>query len=69
MKIDGNIPAEIVKIVRKLETSGFEVAIVGGAVRHMLQDRNITDWDFTTNTKPEQIPKLFSKVPCFWQVH
>src|SRR3989304_8116733 len=61
MKIDGNIPAAIEKIVKKLAHSGFEVAIVGGAVRQMLQGETITDWDLTTGAKPEQIQKLFTK--------
>src|SRR3989344_1275970 len=61
MKIGHGIPSEIEKIIKKLASSDFEVAIVGGAVRHMFQDRNITDWDLTTNAKPEQIQKLFAK--------
>ena len=60
MKIDG-IPADIEKIVKTLTSSGFEVAIVGGAVRQMLKGEKITDWDLTTNAKPEQIQKLFAK--------
>src|SRR3990167_2016871 len=64
MKIDGNISADIKKIVKKLTTSGFEISIVGGAVRQMLQGRKITDWDLTTNAKPEQIQKLFAKSFC-----
>src|SRR3989344_5652058 len=61
MKIGENISSEIEKIVKKLAASGFEVAIVGGAVRQMLQAEKITDWDLTTNAKPEQIQKLFTK--------
>src|SRR3990167_9168671 len=60
MKING-IPTGIEKIIKKLATSGFEVAIVGGAVRQMLKGEKITDWDLTTNAKPEQIQKLFAK--------
>src|SRR3990167_8421035 len=60
MKID-KIPADIEKIVKKLASSGFEVAIVGGAVRQMLKGEKITDWDLTTNAKPQQIQKLFAK--------
>src|SRR3970040_2151965 len=60
MKING-IPTGIEKIIKKLEASGFEVAIVGGAVRQMLKGEKITDWDLTTDAKPEQIQKLFAK--------
>ena len=61
MKIDGDISANVEKIVKKLATSGFEVAIVGGAVRQMLAHHKITDWDLTTGAKPEEIQKLFTK--------
>lgn len=61
MKIGHDIPSEIEKIVKKLAASGFEVAIVGGAVRQMLRGEKITDWDLTTDAKPEQIQKLFEK--------
>src|SRR3990167_7272349 len=61
MKIDGNIPADVEKIIKKLASSGFEISIVGGAVRQMLAREKITDWDLTTNAKPEEIQKLFEK--------
>jgi len=61
MKIEHNIPSDIEKIIKKLASSGFEAAIVGGAVRQMLKGEKITDWDLTTNAKPEQIQKLFAK--------
>lgn len=61
MKIEHDIPSEIEKIVKKLASSGFEVAIVGGAVRQMLRGEKITDWDLTTGAKPEEIQKLFAK--------
>jgi len=61
MKIEHNIPSDIEKIIKKLASSGFEAAIVCGAVRQMLKGEKITDWDLTTNAKPEQIQKLFAK--------
>ena len=60
MKID-KIPTDIEKIVKKLTTSGFEVTIVGGAVRQMFRGEKITDWDLTTDAKPEETQKLFAK--------
>lgn len=55
MKID----VKIEKILEKIAKSGFEVAIVGGAVRDLLNGKNPSDWDFATNAKPEEIQKLF----------
>ncbi len=44
------------KTIRK---NGFEVYVVGGAVRNLLLNAEVTNWDFTTSAIPEQIQKLF----------
>ena len=49
---------EIGEILRTIIKAGFEVAIVGGAVRDFLAKKDISDWDFTTNARPEEILKL-----------
>ena len=61
MKTGKIISSDIEKITKKLTNSGFETAIVGGAVRQILEDQKVTDWDLTTNAKPEEIQKLFEK--------
>ena len=55
------IPKEIVDIVEKLESAGFEAFLVGGCTRDLLLGRTPKDWDITTNTTPEQIIPLFTK--------
>ena len=40
--------------------NGFEIYLVGGTVRGLLMQVSVTDWDFTTNAKPEEIRELFS---------
>lgn len=47
-------------ILKKFEEAGFEVAVVGGAVRDILQKKGVSDWDLATNAKPEEILKLFA---------
>ncbi|KKR57134.1 hypothetical protein A3B52_00735 [Candidatus Curtissbacteria bacterium RIFCSPLOWO2_01_FULL_41_28] len=49
---------ELVNILQAIVKAGFEVAIVGGAVRDFLAKKDISDWDFTTNARPEEILKL-----------
>lgn len=52
------------KILEKFEKAGFEIYIVGGAVRDLLMRSaswRILDWDFTTNATPEQILSLFKE--------
>jgi len=56
-----NIPREIQIIIEKLEKSGFEAYIVGGCVRDFLLKKTPKDWDITTDTKPEEIQKIFPK--------
>lgn len=46
-------------VLSKLQKAGFDAYVVGGAVRDMLMGRPTTDWDFTTNAKPEEIMKVF----------
>ncbi|MBI2268113.1 MAG: HD domain-containing protein [Candidatus Blackburnbacteria bacterium] len=51
---------EFVKIIiNTFEQAGFQIYIVGGAVRDILTNRDVNDWDFTTNATPDQILKLF----------
>lgn len=53
MKID--LPKSVQDILDKFDKAGYEIYIVGGAVRDILMDRIVNDWDFTTNATPEQI--------------
>lgn len=54
-----NLPKEVVNILNKFQQAGFQIYIVGGAVRDLLMNREVKDWDFTTDAKPEEILKLF----------
>ncbi len=53
------IPQHILEINNKFKDGGFEIYLVGGSVRDLLNDRKVTDWDLTTNASPDQIIKLF----------
>lgn len=55
------LPKVVIKILKELEKAGFEAYVVGGAIRDILMDKEIYDWDFTTNARPEQIQKLFEE--------
>jgi poly(A) polymerase/tRNA nucleotidyltransferase (CCA-adding enzyme) len=54
-----NIPNYVKSIIEGLEKSNFEAYIVGGCVRDLLMGKEPQDWDITTNTRPEQILKIF----------
>lgn len=52
---------EIKDLMQKIENAGGEIYLVGGAVRDLLLNREVKDWDFTTNLEPEKILKIFPK--------
>ncbi len=53
------ISKKIEAVLAKIASAGFEVAVVGGAVRDILSKKEVEDWDLATNAKPEEILKLF----------
>lgn len=55
------INTKVKKVMEILEKAGFEVAIVGGAVRDILAGVEVVDWDLTANATPQEILKLFKK--------
>lgn len=55
------IPRKALQIVEKLENKGYQVYVVGGAVRDALMGKTIYDWDFTTNATPDEILQIFKE--------
>ncbi len=58
MELKVQLPKSVKDILNKFEKSGFEIYIVGGAVRDILMGRFTYDWDFTTDAIPEEILKI-----------
>lgn len=56
---DIKLPKPVRFIHDLLFEKGFKVYVVGGAVRDLLLDKEVTDWDFTTDARPEDITKIF----------
>ncbi|QQS44011.1 CCA tRNA nucleotidyltransferase [Candidatus Roizmanbacteria bacterium] len=54
-----HLPEKITDFMKKFRDQNFEIFIVGGTVRGLLMDVPVSDWDFTTNAKPEEIRKMF----------
>jgi len=55
------IKEEAIKVVSKLQQSGYLAYFAGGCVRDLLRDEVPTDYDIATNALPEQVAALFSK--------
>ncbi len=57
--MENKIPEKIKEILAKIEAAGFETYIVGGSVRDLLMEREVKDWDLTTNARPEEVMQIF----------
>ncbi|MDD5579187.1 MAG: polynucleotide adenylyltransferase PcnB [Methylobacter sp.] len=53
------ISENALKVLYRLQKSGFDAYLVGGCVRDLLLGREPKDFDVATNADPEQIRKIF----------
>ena len=53
-----NQMSDVMELAQLFQNGGFEFAIVGGPVRDLILNRDISDLDFTTNANPDQILNL-----------
>jgi tRNA nucleotidyltransferase (CCA-adding enzyme) len=54
-------PEDIYYIMDRLNGYGYEAFLVGGAVRNILLNLEVKDYDITTNAKPSELVGLFKK--------
>ena len=47
--------------MKKFTAAKAEIYVVGGAVRDMMLEREVYDWDFATNLTPKDMKKIFPK--------
>lgn len=55
----GDISDNALKVLYRLNKSGYEAYLVGGGVRDLLLGKKPKDFDITTSATPEQVRKLF----------
>jgi len=55
------LPEPVLEIIKKFQAKNYQIYIVGGAVRDLIMNRQVHDWDFTTNARPEKILNIFPK--------
>lgn len=53
------LPDEVIKLMDEFKKNKYQIYVVGGAVRDVLLDKLVDNWDFATNAAPEEIQKLF----------
>lgn len=56
-----NLPNEVKIVLDKFTKAGYQIYIVGGAVRDLLMGEEVGDWDFTTDAKPEEILRVIPR--------
>ena len=55
------IPNDVKYIISTLEKHGYEAFVVGGAVRDYYLNKDVNDWDITTDAEPCIVEDLFEK--------
>jgi len=50
-----------IKVIKRLQQSGFQALLAGGCVRDMLLRRRAKDHDVATNAKPKDVIRLFER--------
>ena len=63
------IPAFVLSAMKRLDGAGFNAYLVGGAVRDVLLDRPVADWDIATSASNEEIIRIFRDVRHFSLKH
>lgn len=53
------LPQNVTSFMKKFTTAGYQIYVVGGAVRDILLGKHTENWDLTTNATPEEILQLF----------
>lgn len=53
------ISKNVLKIIEKLNASGFQAYLVGGCIRDLMLGMHPKDFDLTTDAKPQEIRRLF----------
>lgn len=59
-KILKGIPNTVLSIANTLSSRGYSAYLVGGAVRDMLMDITPSEYDITTNARPQDVQNIFN---------
>jgi tRNA nucleotidyltransferase (CCA-adding enzyme) len=59
-KIHMDLPNSVLKMNQIFKENGYELYVVGGAVRDLLYGNEPKDFDLATNAKPEEIKSMLN---------
>lgn len=60
IKMEFKLPSEIINIKNILKAAGYDLFVVGGAVRDLLLNKKPKDFDLATNALPQTVQDLLS---------
>ncbi len=52
------LPEKVIELMNKFQKNQFKIYVVGGALRNLILGKEVKNWDFATDAKPEEIIKL-----------
>lgn len=61
IRLPEDIRDTIISIVKTFRDKGYECYLIGGSVRDLVLGREVYDYDFATDARPEEITKLFRR--------
>lgn len=62
IQLEGVTARKCLKVLKRLKDTGYEAYIVGGAVRDLLLNLPVSDFDIASSAHPNEVMKLFEKV-------
>ncbi len=65
IKIEEKISKEVYEVSNKLEQNNFSSYLVGGSIRDILMNNQVSDYDLATNAVPEDLKKIFPNAILF----
>ncbi|WP_377888821.1 CCA tRNA nucleotidyltransferase [Alkalihalobacillus sp. R86527] len=62
IRLESDTARKCLKVLKRLQEAGYEAFIVGGAVRDLLLDLPVSDFDIASSAHPNEVVNLFEKV-------
>lgn len=56
------VPRDVLRAMKAIHDAGFDVWLVGGALRDFFLELDPQDWDLATDASPQQIMEIFPRV-------
>lgn len=60
-KMGSQIPAPVLDVLQRLQRSGYQAYLVGGAPRDLFRGYQPQDWDIATDARPEEVKAVFTR--------